>query len=107
MAYYFGYFATWFLLTNYIVIPLATLVLYLTAALIAVCWWPWAAGLLASGLSAVVVFMNRLLEWVATLPHCTIEGIRLSALQTALLYVVIACGWILLRIGLRRLSAYR
>ena len=102
VAYYFGYFATWFLLTNYIVIPLATLVLYLTVALIAVCWWPWAAGLLASGLSAVVVFMNRLLEWVATLPHCTIEGIRLSALQTALLYVLLTCGWVLLRIALQQ-----
>ena len=107
VAFYFGYFATWFLLTNYIVIPLATLVLYLTVALLTVSWWPLAAGWLSTLLSAVVIFMNRLLEWISTLPCCTIEGIRLSALQTALLYVVIACGWVLLRIVLRRSNDYR
>lgn len=107
VAYYFGYFATYFLLTNYIVIPLATGVLYLTVALLAVSWWPWAAGGMATALSAVVIFMNHLLEWVSTLPHCTIEGISITALQTALLYVVIACAGVLFQIATRQLSDYR
>ena len=107
VAYHFGYFATWFLLTNYIVIPLATGVLYLTVALLAVSWWPWAAGWVATALSAVVIFMNRLLEWISSLPHCTVDGIRITALQTALLYVVIACACVLFGIASRRLTDYR
>lgn len=94
VAYYFGYFATWFLLSNYIVIPLATAVLYLAITLLAVCWWPWAVSCVATALSAVTTFMNRLLQWVATLPYCSIDGISLSLLQVFLLYIMIVSVYV-------------
>lgn len=94
VVYYFGYFPVWFLLTNYIVIPLATVILYLTPVLVAVSWWPWGVGIMAKALSAIVMFMNRLLEWVSTLPYCTIDGISISTLQVFLLYIIIGSVYV-------------
>ena len=94
VIYYFGYFATYFLLTNYIVIPLATLILYLTPVLLAVSWWPWGMAVMAKVLSAIVVLMTRLLEWIATLPYCTIGDIQISAMQVFLLYIIIGSVYV-------------
>lgn len=96
VAYYFGRLPTYFLLTNYIVIPLATVILYLSLLCIAVSFWSFAVGWVATALSAVVILMNNLLAWVATLPHCSIDGIRLSAPQVFFIYVLIGCGYVLL-----------
>lgn len=95
VAYYFGYIVTSFLLTNFIVIPLATLALYLTLLCVVVSPWPLLVGWVAAALSSAVMLMNRLLAWVATLPYCSVDGIRLSTLQVLLIYVVLACGYVL------------
>ena len=105
VAYYFGYFPTMFLPTNYVVIPLATVSLYLTPVLLAVSWWPWGAGVVATVLSALVGAMNRLLGLIASLPYCTIDGISLSAAQVFLMYVIIGCG--LLAVSLLRPATRR
>lgn len=94
VAYYFGYFSTVFLPTNYIVIPLTTLILYLTPLLLAVSWWSWGVTLIATSLSLLVRTMNQLLAWIATLPHSTIDGISLSTLQVLLLYVIIGSTYV-------------
>ena len=105
VAYYFGYFSTWFLLTNYIVVPLATLVLYLTPVLLVVSWWPWGVAFMAKVLSAIVLLMNHLLKWITTLPYCSIDGITLSTLQVFLLYIII--GSIYITVSLRYPTARR
>lgn len=94
VAYYFGYFSTVFLLTNYIVIPLSTFILYLAPLLLLFSWWPWGVGAMASILSFLVNLMNSLLERIASLPLCSIDGIRLSTIRLFLLYVVICCIYI-------------
>lgn len=99
VMYHFGYFSTWFLLTNYIVIPIATLILYLTPLLLAVSSWPWGVAVMAAVLSALVTMMNRVLEWIASLPYCSIDGISLSMLQVLLLYIII--GSIFVAVSLR------
>ena len=100
VAYYFGYFSTYFLLTNYMVIPLATVVLYLALACAVLCWWPLAVGWVAGALLWTVTLMNSLMSWVGTLPWCSIEGIQLSALQVFLLYVLMGSAWVFM--SLRR-----
>lgn len=94
VAYYFGYFSSVFLLTNYIVIPLTTLILYLTTMLLVVSWWPWGVALMATCLSLLVRTMNQLLAWIATLPYSSIDGISLSTLQVFLLYVFIGSTYV-------------
>ncbi len=84
VAYYFGRFSTYFLLTNLIVLPLAYVILLggLTALLL-----PAASPMVGW----VVELMNKALTLVARLPMASIEGLHPSALQVILCYVVIAC----------------
>lgn len=96
VAYYFGRLPTYFLLGNYLMIPLTTLVLYLALACVALGWWPLAVGWVATALSWLVEKMSRLLQNIAQWPMSSIDDIRLSMLQVLLLYVVIGCGYVLL-----------
>ena len=96
IAYYFERFATYFLLSNFVVIPLATLLLYLALLSICTFWWGGLQTLLVAALSSVVVLMNRLLEGISQLPLCSIEGIHLSTLQLGCLYLLIGCIFVVL-----------
>ncbi|MBR2151008.1 MAG: ComEC/Rec2 family competence protein [Prevotella sp.] len=95
VAYYFGRFSILFLLSNFIVMPMATAVLYLAISCLLTCWWGWLQHLLATVLSTVVVWTNGLLLGISQLPYCSIEGISLSPLQVALIFVVVGCVYIL------------
>lgn len=107
IAYYFGRFSTWFLLSNFIVIPLATIILYLAVLCFAVCWIAPILHLLTSVLSLVVVFMNQALEAIAHLPYSSIEDIRLSVLQVVFLYIIIGSAYVLLSLRIRIKSQER
>lgn len=96
VAYYFGQLPTYFLLTNYVVIPLASVTLYLAFGLLAFSFWPLAASILAWSLNAVVLSMNRFLSGIAALPACSIEGLTPTGMQVLLIYVVIGCCYVLL-----------
>lgn len=104
VAYYFGRFSCYFLLSNLVVVPLATAVLYLTLVCIACYWWTTVWQWTVMALAAVVALMNRLLQFIALLPGCSIEGISLSTLQLALLYVLLGCVYVLARLRTRRRS---
>ena len=83
VAYYFGRFSTYFLLTNFIVIPMTTVILYLalTALLL---------PMTGIALLTVVGWLNNALTFIAgRLPYPSIEGLHPSVLQTAMVYVII------------------
>lgn len=100
VAYHFGRVATWFLLTNYIVIPLGTLVLYLAVVCVVSGLTGVGIGVSVLLLTTVIRWMNSLLAWVAQLPGSSIEGLHPSVVQTLLVYVLIGCCAVLL--SLRR-----
>jgi competence protein ComEC len=102
IAYYFERFATYFLLSNFVVIPLATLLLYLALFSICTCWWSALLTLTITALSSIVVFMNRLLEGIAHLPYCSIESIRLSILQLGCIYLLIGSVYVFLNLRFPR-----
>lgn len=89
IAYYFGRFSTYFLLTNFIVIPAATLILYLSLVVIVV-------PNLAYLLLYIVSLLNSLLSWLALLPGASIENLQPSGLQVSMVYVIIASVYLLL-----------
>ncbi|MBR1502733.1 MAG: ComEC/Rec2 family competence protein [Prevotella sp.] len=89
IAYYFGRFSTYFLLTNFIVIPAVTLILYLSIAVLAV-------PSLSHLLLYIAGLLNLVLGKMAVLPGASIE-IRPSLLQTLLVYVVIFASYLLIR----------
>ena len=87
--YYFGRISVYFLLTNFLVIPLAICILYLTAAMLLLSWWPAAQSLVAQPLIWVVDFQNTALRWIASLPASHIENISLSRLHVILIYAAL------------------
>ena len=95
IAYYFGRFSCWFLLTNFIVIPAAMLILYLSLLVLLV---PQLAFLLVQ----VVSGLNSALAKIAQLPGASIDGLHPTLTQTMLVYVVILCVYVLLRLRLSR-----
>lgn len=86
VAYYFGRFPLWFLLTNLVVVPLATLILFGTLFTLAV-------PALAGALLWLVGIMNTALAGLAALPLASIEGLHPSLLQVAMMYVVVAVAY--------------
>ena len=89
IAYYFGRFSTWFLLTNFIVIPLTTLILYGALLVLVIPAW-------GSILLWIVGMMNRALGRISALPLASIDDLHPSVLQVAMLYVLIAILYLLL-----------
>ncbi len=105
IVYYFGRFPTYFLLSNYVVIPLATAILYLTVLSMVTFWWAGLQYWLVALLSTIVLLMNDLLKGISCLPYCSIEGLHISILQVGFLYIIIGSGYILL--SLKFAKAYQ
>ena len=89
IAYYFGRFSNYFLLTNLFVVPAATLILYLSLVVLLL---PAFAYLLLY----IVNSLNLLLLWIASLPGASIEGLHLTILQVSMIYVIIGAVYLLL-----------
>ena len=83
VAYYFGRFPTYFLLTNLVVLPAAYLVLCGAALMLAV---PAAAPLVIG----IVKGLNAVLELLSRLPLASIEGLHPSLWQVLLFYMLVA-----------------
>ena len=89
VAYYFERFSCYSLLTNLLVIPAATAILYGTLLLLLTLWWTGAAHLVALLLATVAGWLNSALTAMAGWPGASVEGIRLSWAQVAVLYVAL------------------
>ena len=89
IAYYFGHFSCFFLLTNFIVIPAATLILYLSLATLLI---PSIGVVLAS----IVGLLNTTLLYISTIPGATIDGLHPSVMLTASIYAIIFATYYLL-----------
>ena len=94
IAYYFGRFSSWFLLTNFIVIPAAMLILYLSLLVLLI---PQLAFLLVQ----VVNGLNSVLTRMAQLPGASIDGLHPTLTQTVLVYVFIMAVYVLLSLFTR------
>ena len=91
VAYYFGRFSCYGLLTNFAVIPLATAILYVAVVLLLLLWIPGVKLLLMQLLTGLANLLNTILAWISRLPGASIENITISPLQVLLLYVSIIC----------------
>ena len=88
IAYYFGRFSCYFLLTNFIVIPAAMLILYLSLVVLVV---PSLANLLYS----IVAALNSLLAQIAAIPGSSIENLHPTKIQTTMIYLIIVAVYLL------------
>ena len=94
VAYYFSRFATYFLLVNIVIVPMAMLIIYASLVTLMV---PVAGGVLLWLVGA----LNTILGWVADMPMASIGDLHPSMLQVALMYVVVGAVYGLLTISLR------
>lgn len=92
VAFYFGRFSCYFLLTNLIAVPLATVILYGAVLMLPSGLMPAAQALLAKGLCAAAELLNSGISFVATLPGASVEGININLIQLFAVYVAIGAG---------------
>lgn len=88
IAYYFGRFSCYFLLTNFIVIPAAMLILYLSLVVLIV-------PSLAYILFGIVAALNSLLAKMALIPGASIDNLHPTKTQTTMIYVIIVAVYLL------------
>lgn len=87
IAFYFGRFSTYFLLTNFVVLPAATVILYGALAFMLV-------PALGSVLAWVVQSMNKALGWIAQMPCSSVDGLQPTIVQLIFVYLLIACIYV-------------
>lgn len=91
VAFYFGRFPCYFLIANIIAVPMATILIYSSLALLAATPVPVLQNAVAYIVEHVVAALDTAMQWVACLPGASIEGIDISALQLTMVYVCIVC----------------
>jgi len=87
---YFHQFPNYFLISNLFVIPVATLILYLTLALLAFHWLTLVSSALVFSLNFIITALNSAIEAMELLPYAKTEGIDISIWECFLLYGIIA-----------------
>ncbi|MBL0046529.1 MAG: ComEC family competence protein [Bacteroidetes bacterium] len=86
--FYFHQFPNYFLLSNLIVIPVSTAVLYLGVAVCLLAKLKLATVFLCKLLSGSLWFLNAAVLFFEQLPHSVIQGISLTVLESSLLYML-------------------
>ncbi len=95
IAYYFGRLPVYFLLTNLVAIPAATVIIYGSATMLALWFVPVLQQLVAWIVQATATILNRILETIASWPNASIDGLHVSTVQVVLSYVAIACAFLI------------
>jgi len=85
--YFFHQFPNWFMLTNLAVIPLATIIVYMSAALFATSTIPIVGKWVAQALDGVVYLLNKSVNIVETLPFSATYDITFRSEHLIISYV--------------------
>ncbi len=95
--YYFHQFPVLFFITNLIVVPLATIILYAEIVLIISSFSVFIASYIGKVVSAFVWLMNATVLFINRLPFSLWDGVAASVTSTLLLYclVICICFWLL------------
>ena len=93
--YYFGTFPCYFLLTNFIAIPLATIIVYISIVMYALGFWAWMQGLMAMFVGWMATLMNTSLGFIASLPGACMYGIHINARQVWLMYALLLVAYLM------------
>ena len=92
VMYYFGRFTCYFLLTNIITVPAATIIIYGVVVWLLTIPVPAAGNVAASILLTVAGAMNYTLSVIASLPGASIENISIGIPQVVGMYALIAAA---------------
>ncbi len=89
VLHYFGRFSCYFLLANFVAIPLATAIVYSVVLMCLLLAVPFLGSIAIELVDAEVRLLNFLLEGIASLPGASIDNAYISIPQLFLIYVLI------------------
>ena len=114
IAYYFGRISCYGLLTSFIAIPAATLILYLCASLfilVPLASIGYVGGIIqmltaaiASILVSITQFINTVFRLTTLLPGTSIDGVQFGKVQLCLLYLAVFTGYLFWSSYVRNIS---
>jgi competence protein ComEC len=95
--YSFHQFPNLFLITNCIIVPLSSVILFAELALLITSFIPVVANFAGIITSGMLAFMNGFIKWINTFAFAVYDGIQNNLAETLLLYVFILgiCYWLL------------
>lgn len=102
VAYHFGTFSTYFLLSNYVAIPIVMVAVYLGMFFFLTLGIPWINVPVSLFLDKMLQWLASFTHWVNALPGSTLGGLHPTAWQVVGCYVLLALVYECLR---RRFSA--
>ena len=88
--YYFQQFPNYFILTNFIAIPLSSVVIYLAMGLLFVSFVPYLSGFIAFLLNGSVWLLNYVIVTIQNLPF-SVSHISLDIRQSVVLFLAVFC----------------
>ncbi|MCF8461844.1 MAG: ComEC family competence protein [Flavobacteriales bacterium] len=86
---YFHQFPNLFLLSNLVVIPAATVILYLGFGLLVFGLWEPALPICGFLLKWVILILNQVVVWIEQVPYSVLSGIDITTLEALMIYVII------------------
>lgn len=92
VTYYFSRFSTHFLLSNILVIPLVSVIMYLAVITLSIGFVPYIQEFLANILQHSIQLLNNIVSLVEHLPYSTINQINITKIEVLLLYIIIFSG---------------
>lgn len=111
VAYYFGRFSCYFLLTNYIVVPCATVIIYGTVAVFLTIPVPFLNVIVLRLVTWVLAFLNSSVGWISSLPGASVDNIHVSTVQLFCYYAAVAivsivCSYLSRLRSLKKLDSF-
>ena len=101
VCYYFGNIACYSVLSSFVAIPAATVIIYVSLSLLLSFFLLPGFSLLQGGLAYLLSFTTsttqHALQLIVMLPGACIEGIKISILQLGLIYIAIIAGCLLIQ----------
>ena len=97
--YYFHQFPLLFMITNFVAVPLSTLILYLELLLITLSPFEFLAHYIGIACSGCIWFMNSFIKHIDKLPFAVYDNVQVSLVQTLILFglIIMASCWLLLK----------
>lgn len=94
--YVFRAFPSWFLLSNFFILPLIAPILVLANLLIVTSGSDFLSSLISGPLEELLTFMIEMVQWLNSLPWAYISGLWIGGLTMLLIYsfLITAAGWI-------------
>ena len=87
VIFYFSRFSTHFLLTNLVVVPLVTIILYVAVLMLLLTPFNMLQTLIAGGCNSLLKFLNGFVRWIEQLPYSSIDNIWLYVWEVVGMYL--------------------